>query len=117
MGAATSGTKTESRYWHNGVESGELAQVAAIAGHYGVPPIMVTGDEATCREARQFFGVSRIEIRHRDLGRGQNRAGSRTAGPTAPLTSSPEPTQLPQNIGTSCPVCPRRTQALPNHRW
>jgi hypothetical protein len=24
--------------WYNGIESGELAQCAAVAGHYGVPP-------------------------------------------------------------------------------
>lgn len=46
----------ENRYWYNGVESGELAQNAAIAGYFGVPPIMATGDEATCREAKKFFG-------------------------------------------------------------
>ncbi len=46
----------ENRYWYNGRESGELAQNALFAGYYGIPPIMVTGDEATCREAREFFG-------------------------------------------------------------
>ncbi len=46
----------ENRYWYNDVESGELAQNAAIAGYFGVPPILATGDEATCREARNFFG-------------------------------------------------------------
>jgi D-amino peptidase len=51
----TQSSKSENRYWYNGVESGELAQCAAVAGHFGVPPIMVTGDEATCREARRFF--------------------------------------------------------------
>lgn len=58
----TQSSRGENRYWYNGVESGELAQVAAIAGHYGVPPIMVTGDEATCREARQFFGPECVTV-------------------------------------------------------
>jgi D-amino peptidase len=58
----TQSSKTENRYWYNGVESGELAQCAAIAGHFGVPPIMVTGDEATCREARKFFGPSCVTV-------------------------------------------------------
>jgi D-amino peptidase len=58
----TQSSKTENRYWYNGVESGELAQNAAIAGFYGVPVIMVTGDEATCREARQFFGNEVIMV-------------------------------------------------------
>jgi len=52
----------ENRYWYNGVESGELAQNAAIAGYYGVPPIMVSGDEATCREAKSFFGDNCITV-------------------------------------------------------
>jgi len=52
----TQSSRSENRYWYNGVESGELAQCAAIAGHFDVPTIMVTGDEATCREASQFFG-------------------------------------------------------------
>lgn len=58
----TQNSKTENRYWYNGVESGELAQVAAIAGHYGVPPILVTGDEAACREARKFFGEGCVTV-------------------------------------------------------
>ena len=43
----TQSSESENRYWYNGVESGELAQSAAIAGYFGVPAIMVTGDEAT----------------------------------------------------------------------
>lgn len=58
----TQSSKTENRYWYNGVESGELAQNAAIAGYYGVPVIMVTGDEATCREAGKFFGNNIITV-------------------------------------------------------
>ncbi|MCS7305638.1 MAG: M55 family metallopeptidase [Thermoguttaceae bacterium] len=58
----TQSSRTENRYWYNGVESGELAQVAAIAGYYGVPPILVTGDEAACREARQFFGQHCVTV-------------------------------------------------------
>jgi D-amino peptidase len=58
----TQSSKTENRYWYNGVESGELAQVAAVAGGYGVPTIMVTGDEATCREAKKFFGLGCVTV-------------------------------------------------------
>jgi D-amino peptidase len=53
---------SESRYWYNGIESGEMVQTSIIAGHFGVPPIMVTGDEATCREARKFFGESCVTV-------------------------------------------------------
>jgi D-amino peptidase len=58
----TQSSLTENRYWYNGEESGELAQNAAIAGYYGVPVIMVSGDEATCREARKFFGNNIITV-------------------------------------------------------
>jgi D-amino peptidase len=58
----TQSSRTENRYWYNGVESGELAQCAAIAGYYGVPPIMVTGDTAACDEARKFFGPECVTV-------------------------------------------------------
>lgn len=58
----TQSSMTENKYWYNGVESGEMAQAAAIAGYHGVPPILVTGDEATCREAKKFFGPEVITV-------------------------------------------------------
>ena len=58
----TQSSKTENRYWYNGVESGELAQNALIAGYYGIPVVMVTGDEATTREAGKFFGNNIVTV-------------------------------------------------------
>ncbi len=58
----TQSSKGENRYWYNGRESGELAQYGAIAGHYGIPPVLVTGDEAACREAREFFGPECVTV-------------------------------------------------------
>jgi D-amino peptidase len=58
----TQSSKSENRYWYNGVESGELVQSAALAGYYGVPPILVTGDVATCREANKFFGPDIVTV-------------------------------------------------------
>ncbi|MCS7237077.1 MAG: M55 family metallopeptidase [Thermoguttaceae bacterium] len=58
----TQSSKTENRYWYNGVESGEIAQVAAYAGYFNVPTIMVTGDEAACREAKQFLGEAVVTV-------------------------------------------------------
>ena len=40
----------------NGVEVGELGADAGIAGAHGVPVVLVTGDEATCEEARELLG-------------------------------------------------------------
>ena len=58
----TQSSKSENRYWYNGVESGEIAQSSAIAGYFGVPTIMVTGDEATCREAKKFLGNNIVTV-------------------------------------------------------
>jgi D-amino peptidase len=38
----------------NGRPVGELGQVAAIAGYYGIPVIMLTGDEMACQEMREL---------------------------------------------------------------
>lgn len=40
----------------NDVYVGEVGINAALCGHYGVPCVLVTGDEATCREARELLG-------------------------------------------------------------
>lgn len=58
----TQSSRSENRYWYNGVECGELVQCATIAGYYGVPTILVTGDEATCREAEKFFGTGCVTV-------------------------------------------------------
>jgi hypothetical protein len=34
----------------NGREVGEVGQIAAIAGHFGIPVIMLAGDDAACAE-------------------------------------------------------------------
>jgi D-amino peptidase len=43
-------------YWVNGRRTGELGQCGIWAGHFGVPILLVTGDQAACDEARDFFG-------------------------------------------------------------
>jgi D-amino peptidase len=52
----TQSSRRGDRYWYNDRESGEIAQAALVAGHFGLPVILVTGDDATCREARDFLG-------------------------------------------------------------
>lgn len=42
-------------YWINGVKVGETAIDAGIAGEKGVPVIMVSGDDKTCKEAKEFL--------------------------------------------------------------
>ena len=40
----------------NGVAVGETGINAALCGHWGCPVLLVTGDEAVCREARGLLG-------------------------------------------------------------
>jgi D-amino peptidase len=40
----------------NGAQVGETAINAAVAGHYGVPVGLVTGDDRLIKEAKMFFG-------------------------------------------------------------
>jgi D-amino peptidase len=65
-----------SQSWHdysiNGRKMGELAQWAVVAGNWGVPMLMVSGDEAACAEARSFF--SPVETAAVKRGIGRNRA-------------------------------------------
>lgn len=60
--AHTQSSRSENRYWYNGVECGELVQIATIAGYYDVPTILVTGDVATCMEAEHFFGKNCVTV-------------------------------------------------------
>ena len=46
----------------NGKPVGEMAVDAAVAGERGVPVILVSSDEAGCKEARSFFGKSVITV-------------------------------------------------------
>ncbi len=43
-------------FYLNGAKYGELGQTAIIAGHYGVPLVLVCGDLAACAEARDLLG-------------------------------------------------------------
>jgi D-amino peptidase len=50
-----SGTKWRN-LWFNGTSVGETGINAALCGRWNCPVLMVTGDEATCREARALLG-------------------------------------------------------------
>ena len=43
-------------YYVNGRKTGELGQIGIWAGSYGLPVVLVTGDQAACDEGREFFG-------------------------------------------------------------
>lgn len=45
-----------SNLWFNDDLVGETGVNTALNGHYGVPVLLVTGDEAVCREAQELLG-------------------------------------------------------------
>lgn len=52
----TQNSKAWKSFRLNGTECGEIAQMALIAGEFGVPVAYVSGDKAAVAEARTFFG-------------------------------------------------------------
>jgi len=47
----------------NGVAVGETGINAALCGHWDCPVLLVTGDEAVCREARDLLGAGLTTVR------------------------------------------------------
>jgi D-amino peptidase len=70
----TQSSKTWYNYSINGRRFGELGQWGAVAGAFGVPMLMVAGDEAGCAEARAFFGP--VETAPVKQGVGRQRANA-----------------------------------------
>jgi D-amino peptidase len=62
----------------NGVSVGETGINAALCGHWNCPVLMVTGDRATCNEARALLGdgLTTVEVK---VGLGRFSARSKTA--------------------------------------
>jgi len=58
----TQNSQAGNRYWYNGRESGEIAQSSLVLGYHDVPVVMVTGDGAACREAREFLGEAIVTV-------------------------------------------------------
>jgi D-amino peptidase len=52
----TISTTTWRNLWFNDDLVGETGINAALCGHYGCPVLLVTGDAATCREAKELLG-------------------------------------------------------------
>jgi D-amino peptidase len=50
--------------WLNDRAVGEAGLNGAVCGHFGVPVIMLTGDQTVCAEARDFFGsLETVEVK------------------------------------------------------
>src|SRR5918911_3015798 len=63
--------------WFNGTRVGETGINAALCGNWGCPVVLVTGDRAVCREARELLGdgLTTVEVKE---GLGRLRARSKT---------------------------------------
>lgn len=46
----------------NGASVGEVGINAALCGHHGAPVLLVTGDEAVCRESRDLLGPDLVSV-------------------------------------------------------
>ncbi len=55
--------------WINDRLAGEAGLNGALCGHFGVPVIMVSGDQAVCDEAREWFGDLETAVVKRAAGR------------------------------------------------
>ncbi|MBE7559903.1 M55 family metallopeptidase [bacterium] len=52
------------RLWVNGVEVGEIGFNARVAGRFGVPVVLLSGDAAACREAeRAIPGITTVQVK------------------------------------------------------
>lgn len=69
----TQSSRTWFNYIVNGRKSGEIAQGAIFAGAYGVPFVMVSGDEAACVEAKAFLGDLACAVVKYGVGRNKAR--------------------------------------------
>jgi D-amino peptidase len=72
----------------NGRVFGETALNAAIAGEFGVPVVLVTGDEAVCREAKGDLGEDLVTV-----------AVKRATGPKAAVCRTPAATSEDIRLG------------------
>src|ERR671924_1764540 len=62
----------------NGTSVGETGINAALCGQWGCPVLLVTGDEAVCREARELLGDGLTTVA---VKRGIGRASARNVAP------------------------------------
>lgn len=62
--AHTWSSASVSNVWLNGEIVGEIGLNASVCGHFGVPVLMLTGDQAACDEASQWIpGVEVVPVK------------------------------------------------------
>jgi D-amino peptidase len=65
-------------YSVNGIEMGEIGQAAMLAGHFGIPVIFISSDDAGCTEAKKLLGEHVVAVAVKT---GLNREGARLKAP------------------------------------
>lgn len=96
--------------WHdysiNGRRCGELAQSAAFTGSYGIPMVMVSGDEAACAEAKQFFGDIEVAVVKYAAGRNNAKLVDLAEAERRIYEAARESMALTGKIKPFCPLLP-----------
>lgn len=62
-------SKTVSNVWLNDILTGEYGLNAALAGHFGVPVIMVSGDQTACAQVTELLGEMETAVVKQASGR------------------------------------------------
>jgi D-amino peptidase len=62
-------SRTVANVWLNDILTGEYGLNAAVAGHFGVPVIMVTGDQTACGEVVSLLGDMETAVVKQATGR------------------------------------------------
>jgi D-amino peptidase len=62
-------SKTVANLWLNDILTGEYGLNAALAGHFGVPVIMTTGDQSACGQVVDLLGDMEIAVVKQATGR------------------------------------------------
>lgn len=96
--------------WHdymiNGRRCGELGQSAAFTGAYGIPMVMVSGDEAACVEAKQFFGDIEVAVVKYATGRNSANLIDLTEAERRIYEAAKKSISLAGKIKPFCPLLP-----------
>ncbi len=94
-------------FFINGQPCGEIAIWAGICGHYGVPVLMVTGDAAACREAKETLGESIWTVA---VKKGLSRS---SAVCLAPVEAQTRIEEMAERLATNPPQVPPFVPARP----
>ncbi len=62
-------SRTVAKVWLNDILTGEYGLNAAVAGHFGVPVIMVSGDQTACAQVTELLGDVETAVVKQSTGR------------------------------------------------